>query len=78
MRLSTSCEIPKSLDSFGQPVPTVGEPRRTVNTSGVQFRHLADRIVAASVGCDTVPTEVIGRPSVVIVVLTGGDQLAIR
>ena len=39
---------------------------------------LAARLVAASVGCETVPTEVIGRPSVVIVVVTDGDQLAIR
>ncbi len=38
----------------------------------------AARLVAASVGCDTVPTEVIGIPSVVIVVVTDGDQLAIR
>ncbi len=43
-----------------------------------QRRMLAARFVAASVGCETVPTEVIGRPSVVIVVLTEGDQLAIR
>lgn len=34
--------------------------------------------MAASVGCDTVPTEAISRPSVVIVVLTEGDQFAIR
>ena len=39
---------------------------------------LAARLVAASVGVDTVPTEVMGRPSVVIVVVTEGDQLAIR
>ena len=43
-----------------------------------QRRKLAARFVAASVGVDTVPTEVIGRPSVVIVVVTDGDQLAIR
>ena len=43
-----------------------------------QRRMEAARLVAASVGCDTVPTEVIGRPSVVIVVLVEGDQLAIR
>ncbi len=39
---------------------------------------LAAKFVAASVGCDTVPTEVMGKPSVVIVVVTEGDQLAIR
>jgi len=39
---------------------------------------LAARFAAASVGCETVPTDVIGRPSVVIVVVTEGDQFAIR
>ena len=39
---------------------------------------LAARFVAASVGVDRVPTEVMGRPSVVIVVVTEGDQLTIR
>ena len=43
-----------------------------------QRRMLAARLVAANVGVETVPTEVIGRPSVVIVVVTEGDQLAIR
>ena len=46
-----------------------------------QRRMLAARFVAASVGCETVPTEVIGRPSVVIVVVTDGDgseSIAIR
>ena len=43
-----------------------------------QRRILAARLVAASVGCETVPTEVIGSPSVVIVVVTDGDQLAMR
>ena len=38
----------------------------------------AARFVAASVGCETVPTEVIGRPSVVIVVPVEGAQFAIR
>lgn len=38
---------------------------------------LAARFVAAKVGCDTVPTEVIGMPSVVMVVVTEGDQVAI-
>ena len=41
-----------------------------------QRRMEAARLVAASVGCETVPTLVIGRPSVVIVVVTDGDQLA--
>ena len=41
-----------------------------------QRRMLAAKLVAASVGVDTVPTEVMGRPSVVIVVVTDGDQLA--
>ncbi|PTX40329.1 hypothetical protein IQ03_05106 [Gemmobacter caeni] len=36
------------------------------------------RFVAASVGVETVPTEVIGRPSVVIVVPVEGDQFAMR
>lgn len=36
------------------------------------------RLVAASVGCDTVPTLVIGSPSMVIVVVIDGDQLAMR
>lgn len=35
-----------------------------------QRRMLAARLVEASVGVDTVPTDVIGRPSVVIVVVT--------
>lgn len=43
-----------------------------------QRRMLAARFVAANVGVDTVPTEVTGKPSVVIVVVTDGDQLAIR
>lgn len=43
-----------------------------------QRRMLAARFVAASVGVDTVPTVVMGRPSVVIVVVTDGDQLAMR
>ena len=43
-----------------------------------QRRIEAARFVAARVGCETVPTEVIGRPSVVIVVLIEGDQFAIR
>ncbi|BDW86414.1 hypothetical protein MACH21_25910 [Roseicyclus marinus] len=43
-----------------------------------QRRMLAARFVAASVGVDTVPTEVMGKPSLVIVVVTEGDQLAIR
>ena len=34
---------------------------------------LAARLVAASVGVETVPTDVMGRPSVVIVVVTEGD-----
>ncbi len=38
----------------------------------------AARFVAARVGCETVPTEVIGMPSVVIVVVTEGDQVAMR
>ena len=43
-----------------------------------QRRMLVARLVAASVGVETVPTEVIGRPSVLTVVLVEGDQLAIR
>lgn len=39
---------------------------------------LAARLVAASVGCETVPTEVMGRPSLLIVALVESDQLAIR
>ena len=39
---------------------------------------LVARLVAASVGVATVPTEVIGRPSVFTVVPVEGDQLAIR
>ena len=39
---------------------------------------LAARFVAASVGVETVPTDVMGRPSVVIVIVTEGDQFAIR
>lgn len=42
-----------------------------------QRRMLAARLVAANVGAKTVPTEVIGRPPVVIVVGTEDDQLAI-
>ena len=51
---------------------------------GPQFRDargdpgIGGKIVAASVGGETVPTEVIGKPSAVIVVLTDGDQLAMR
>jgi len=43
-----------------------------------QRRIEAARLVAASVGVATVPTDVIGRPFVAIVVLTEGDQFAIR
>ena len=50
----------------------------TVDIDPLQRRMLAARFVVARVGCDTVPTEVIGRPSLVIVVLTEGDQLAMR
>jgi len=43
-----------------------------------QRRMLAARSVAASVGVENVPTEVIGRPSLVIVVPVEGDQVAMR
>jgi hypothetical protein len=43
-----------------------------------QRRIEVARFVAASVGCETVPTEVIGMPSVVMVVVTKGDHVAIR
>jgi len=39
---------------------------------------LVARLVAASVGVETVPTEVIGRPSALTVVLVEGDQFAMR
>ncbi len=39
---------------------------------------LVARFVAASVGVETVPTEVIGSPSVFTVVLVEGDQFAMR
>ena len=39
---------------------------------------LVARLVAASVGVETVPTEVIGNPSVFTVVPVEGDQFAIR
>jgi hypothetical protein len=39
---------------------------------------LVESLVAASVGVETVPTEVIGRPSVLTVVLVEGDQVATR
>jgi transposase len=41
-----------------------------------QRRMLAARFVAASVGVDTVPTEVMGKPSLVIVVVVEAARLA--
>lgn len=43
-----------------------------------QRRMLAARFMAARVGCQSGPTQVIGNPSVVIVVVMEGDQLGMR
>lgn len=43
-----------------------------------QRRMQVARLLAASVGYEMVQTDVIGKPSVVIVVVNKGDQLAIR
>ena len=42
-----------------------------------QHRKLAFRLVAANVGCEAVPTEVMGSPSVVIVLVAERDHFAI-
>ena len=42
-----------------------------------QLRKLAFRLVAANVGCEAVPTEVMGNPSVVIVLVAESDHFEI-
>ena len=57
---------------------TYGHVETLANAVAEGARGVPGAEVSVKRVAETVPTEVIGRPSVVIVVLTEGDQFAIR
>ena len=73
-------QVPPRCRASRPSLRIAGRPTESTTAAEVsrQRRMLAARLVAASVGCETVPTEVIGIPSVVMVVVADGDQVAIR
>ena len=70
------CRVTKSAGASGGPL--LGPESSTAAEVNRQWRLLAMRFVAASVECETVPTKVMGRPPVVTVAVTDGDEFAMR